>query len=140
MLTRFALLICAAAALGAATSAGAQSLKSLRAQDAEEAALSREVAYTNSVCGADMDASIDWPASSDWPEGDSLWSACDGALGAIEAVCRSGAGKSRLSELSSFVCAGDGSGPDLSGSVFRFGATPGGDGFSETSGYLEGAL
>jgi hypothetical protein len=140
MMTRLARLFCVVAAAAAATGAGAQSLKSLRAQDAEEAALSREVAYTNSVCGSDMDASIDWGASAGWPEEESLTTACDGALGALEAICRSGAGKARASSLSSFVCAGDGSGPSLSGSAFRYGATPGGDGFSETASYLDGEL
>lgn len=117
--------------------AAAQSLKALRAQEAEENDLAREVAYTNSVCGSGMDSSIDWRASQGWPDGESLASACDGALGALEAVCRSRAGKARLQSLTHFVCAGDGAGPSLSGSTFRFGASPGGGSFSEALGYLE---
>lgn len=130
---------CFLAALAAA-SAHAQSLKSLRAQDAEEAALARQVSYTNSVCGASMAASIDWRSAAGWPEGESLAAACDGALGALEAVCRSGAGKARAQSLASFVCAGDGSGPALKGRSFRYGASPGVNGFGETKSYLDGAL
>lgn len=120
-----------------AAHAQAQSLKSLRARDAEEQALSREVAYTNSVCGSGMRASIDWRSAADWPEDESLAAACDGALGALEAVCRSGRGVSRAGSLDEFVCAGDGSGPALRGSLFRYGAEPGVSGFSETRHYLE---
>lgn len=129
-----------AAAVSAANGAGAQSLKSLRAQDAEEAALGREVAYTNSVCGADMEANIDWRSASGWPDGASLADACGGALSALESFCRSGKGKARASSLSNFTCTGDGSGPSLSGGTFRYGASPGVDGFSETKSYLDGVL
>jgi hypothetical protein len=124
----------------ATASAQAQSLKSLRARDAEAAALSREIAYTNSVCDSDMDAAIDWNSAADWPEGGSLAAACDSALGALEAVCRSGKGKARAQSLSRFVCAGDGAGPALRGGSFRYGASPGVNGFSETMRYLDGAL
>lgn len=118
--------------------ADAQSLKTLRAQEAEEAALDREAAFTSSVCGTQINARIDWRSAADWPEGVSLAEACDGALGAVEAVCRADA--SRTSRISSFVCAGDGAGPDLSGATLRYGASPGGNGFSETRAYLESAL
>lgn len=128
----------AAMLAAAAPIARAQSLKALRAQEAEEAALSREVGYTSSVCGTSIDASIDWRSTSGWPEGESLASACDGALGAIEAWCRSGAGKARAQSISNFVCAGDGAGPYLRGSTFRYGASPGDNGFSDTASYLEG--
>lgn len=131
---------CLVAALLASASAQAQSLKSLRARDAEEAALSREIAYTNSVCDSGMDAAIDWKSSAGWPEGAGLAVACDSALGALEAVCRSGKGKARVQSLSRFVCAGDGAGPALHGGSFRYGASPGVNGFSETMRYLDGAL
>lgn len=129
---------CLVAALLASVSAQAQSLKSLRARDAEQDALSREIAYTNSVCDSDMDADIDWTSSADWPEGVGLAAACDSALGALEAVCRSGKGKARAKSLSRFVCAGDGAGPALRGGSFRYGASPGVNGFSETMQYLDG--
>lgn len=128
-----------AAALFAAGGANTQSLKSLRAQDAEDAALAREVAYTNSVCGANMDARIDWRSAADWPHGESLAEACGKALSALEAVCRGGK-NARAKSLSTFTCAGDGSGPSLSGRSFRYGASPGGGGYSETKSYLEGVL
>jgi hypothetical protein len=131
---------CLVAALLATASAQAQSLKSLRARDAEAAALSREIAYTNSVCDSDMDAAIDWSSSAGWPEGVGLAAACDNALGALEAVCRSGKGKARAQSLRSFVCAGDGSGPALRGASFRYGASPGVNGFGETKSYLSGAF
>jgi hypothetical protein len=121
-----------------ASSAGAQSLRSLRAQEADAAALAREAAYTSSVCGASISARIDWPSASSWPEGQSLAAACDGALGALETLCRNGRG--RGGRVSSFTCAGDGSGPTLSGASFRFGASPGGDSYSNALPYLESAL
>lgn len=133
-------LLAIAAALFAASGAGAQSLKSLRVQDAEDAALSREIAYTNSVCGADMDARIDWRSAANWPDGESLAEACGGALSALEAVCRAAKGKARASSLSTFTCAGDGSGPSLSGGSFRYGASPGGDSYSDTKSYLDSML
>ena len=127
------------AAAFAAPMAAAQSLKSLRAQEAEDAALAQEAAFTAQVCGSRLDAQIDWRASANWPDGQSLAAACDRALGALEAVCRSGT-KSRARSISSFVCAGDGAGPSLSGATLRYGAAPGADGFAETRAYLEGAL
>lgn len=135
---RFGLAVALSAALAAPASA-LQSLKSLRAQEAEERALEGEAAYTNSVCEANMGARIDWGSAAGWPEGESLVDACDGALGALEAACRAG-GKTRLQNLSTFVCAGDGSGPSLSGRTFRYGASPGQSGFDETRDYLDRAL
>jgi len=109
-------------------SAGAQSLRDLRAHDADDRALSREAAYTSKVCGRPIDASIDWRSAVDWPADESLADACDGALSAIETICR--AGKTEI--VSSFVCAGDGSGPSLSGSTLRYGASPGRNGYAST--------
>ncbi|MGE0408677.1 MAG: hypothetical protein AB7P23_05365 [Amphiplicatus sp.] len=134
----FIAIAAAAASLSAATFADAQSLKSLRVREAEEGALAREVAYTNSVCGSTMSSSIDW-RTANWPEGESIVAACDGALGALEAQCRSGA-KKNAALLTSFTCAGDSAGPSLSGGDFRYGATPGESGFSETQAFLAGAL
>jgi hypothetical protein len=136
MKKRLALAAFVLAALAAA-GAGAQSLRSLRAQESDAGALAREVAYTSSVCGSNISASIDWSASSAWPESQSLAGACDQALGALETLCRSGRGMGRVA---TFICAGDGSGPSLRGSTFRFGASPGGDGYSSALIYLEGAL
>lgn len=135
---KFAGEVAAVAMLFAGAGADAQSLKALRAQEAEESALAREVAFTSSVCGTQISAEIDWRSVADWPDGVSLVDACDGALGAVEAICRSDA--SRMRNLSRFVCAGDGGGPDLSGATLRYGASPRGDGFSETRAYLESAL
>ncbi|MEL6213315.1 MAG: hypothetical protein AAFQ96_06980 [Pseudomonadota bacterium] len=118
----------------------AQSLKSIRAQQAEESALNSEVAYTNSVCGTSISASIDWSSAGSWPADESLAAACDGALGAVEAVCRASGGKARAARLTRFVCKGDGSGADLSGGELRYGASPGGNGFSETKTLLDSAL
>jgi hypothetical protein len=140
MQRRVLALVLAAAALLCAAEANAESLKSLRARDAEEKALSREISYTNSVCGSRMTSRIDWKTASNWPEDASIAGACDNALGALEAVCRSDKGKARASSLSSFVCAGDGSGPSLGGASFRYGASPGVSGFAETKSYLDGAL
>ncbi|MCB2112066.1 MAG: hypothetical protein KDD85_00800 [Parvularculaceae bacterium] len=109
-------------------SAGAQSLRDLRARDAEERALSREAAYTSKICGRAIDASIDWRSAEQWPEKESLAEACDGALGAVETVCRAG----RTNIVSSFVCAGDGAGPSLSGTTLRYGASPGRNGYAAT--------
>ncbi|MEQ1930409.1 MAG: hypothetical protein ABL957_07730 [Parvularculaceae bacterium] len=124
--------------VAATAGASAQSLKSLRQQEADNAALEREAAYTSSVCGAPISARIDWSSASSWPESDSLAAACDGALGALETICRSD--RARAGKVSSFVCAGDGNGPSVSGGTFRYGASPGGDGYSSSLSYLEGAL
>ena len=133
-------LLSAFAILAAASGAGAQSLKSLRAQNAEEAARAHQIAYTNSVCGTHISSSIDWTSLRAWPENGNIVEACDGALGALEAMCRSGDGKKRVQKLSAFVCAGDGAGPSLSGSTLRYGASPSGDGFSQMMSYIQNAL
>lgn len=130
--------VCVLAAILAASGAVAQSLKSLRQQEADNAALAREAAFTRSVCRSSVDARIDWGSASSWPEGESLASACDGALGALETICRSD--RARGSKVSSFVCGGDGGGPSLSGGTFRYGASPGGDSYSDSLPFLEGAL
>lgn len=122
----------------ATAGASAQSLKSLRQQEADNAALEREAAYTSSVCGTPIGARIDWSSAASWPENDSLAAACDGALGALETVCRND--KARGGKVRTFVCAGDGGGPSLSGGTFRYGASPGGDGYSSALGYLESNL
>lgn len=122
-----------------AGAASAQSLKEARARESEEAALNREAAYTKSVCGTPLRVSIDWRSAADWPDGVSLAAACDGALGALEASCRSNAGKTQAQSIKSFVCAGDGAGPSLRGGVLRYGASPGENGFAETKALLDGA-
>ncbi len=124
---------------GVDAQAQSQSLKSIRAQEAEVAALAHEVEFTNSVCGGKMSARIDWKRSARWPDGASLAAACDVALGALEAACRSGA-KASASKLTTFVCSGDGSGPAIKGAVFSFGADPAGGGFAEVKQYLDSAL
>jgi hypothetical protein len=115
--------------------ASSQSLRDLRAQDADNAALAREASYTSEVCGRPISARIDWAASRNWPADESLAAACDGSLGAVEAVCRAG----RKNLVRSFVCAGDGTGPELSGGVLRYGASPDENGFEETRALLDGA-
>ncbi|WP_425410309.1 hypothetical protein [Hyphococcus sp.] len=114
--------------------AASQSLKESRAQNAEERALSREASFTQSVCGMDFDIVIDWRSAADWPDGASIADSCDGALGALEAVCRRG----DAPQITRFVCAGDGSGASLRGGTLRYGASPGDNGFSETMSALGG--
>ena len=118
----------------------AQSLKDIRAQQAEQKALENEVAFTNSICGGSISATINWSTVADWEDGESLAGACDDALGALEAICRGPGGKARGGKVSRFVCEGDGSGPSFSGSTLTFGAGPGVDGFAETKDYLDDAL
>lgn len=121
--------------------ASAQSpLKELRARQAEERQLASEVAYTANVCSARISSRIDWNRAGDWPADTSLADACDDALGAIEAICRSGDSDKVAKSISSFTCAGDGSGPSLGGGTLTFGARPGGNGFGQTRSYLEGRL
>lgn len=119
----------------ASSPVSSQSLRDLRAHEADDAALAREAAYTGEVCGRRISSRIDWASSRSWPEGESLAAACDGALGAVEATCRAG----RKSVVASFVCAGDGSGAELSGSTLRYGASPGSNGFAETKALLDAA-
>lgn len=128
-----AVVLAAGAALFAPLSASAQSLKEMRAQEAEEEALEREASFTQSVCDMSFDVVIDWRSAADWPDRASLVDSCDGALGALEAVCRRG----EAPRVSRFVCAGDGSGASFRGGVLRYGASPGDNGFSETLAALE---
>lgn len=118
----------------------AQSLKEIRSQNAEDSALDREVAYTESVCGTSISASIDWRSAAGWPDGVSIVAPCDGALGALEAICRTKDGKSRAQRISRFICAGDGTGASLRGGALRYGASPGDNGFSETKALLDSEL
>lgn len=114
-----------ACAIGAAA---AQSLRDLRAQDAEDRALDREASYTSEVCGRPIDAGIDWSSVRDWPPRESVAKSCDGALSAVETICRAG----RKNVVHRFVCAGDGSGASLSGKTLRYGASPGSNGYAST--------
>lgn len=111
-----------------------QSLRDMRAEEAQDAALAREAAYTSEVCGRTISASVDWPSARSWPGGTGVVEACDGALGAVETTCRAG----RKSLVASFVCAGDGTGPELSGGTLRYGASRGGNSFAETKAFLDG--
>ncbi len=120
--------------------ASAQSLKEIRARETNEQALEREAAYTRSVCGHSLTATIDWRSAADWPDGVSLAASCDGALGALEAICRNRAGKAKAQRVTRFVCAGDGGGASFRGGVLRYGASPGENGFSETKALLDSAL
>ena len=110
-----------------AGSASAQSLKSLRAQEAENTALAAEAEYTSEVCGVSVSASINWSRATKWPADQSLAEACDGALSAVEAACRKGSKPVRK-----FTCGGDGKGPSLNGTSLYYGASPGGDAYNET--------
>ena len=121
-----------------ATYVNAQSLKEMRARDAEERALQREAAFTARICGASLSASIDWSTFDDWPDGVSVTTACDGALAALEAVCREGRG--RGGAVSSFVCAGDGTGASFSGGEFTYGASPGESSFDDAKSVLDDEL
>lgn len=114
---------------------GAQSLREARAQQAEEQTLEREAAFTQTVCGSSFSVSIDWRSAADWPDGASIAAACDGALGALEAICRKG----QAPRVTRFVCAGDGSGASYRGGTLRYGASPGDNGFAETQAVLERA-
>lgn len=124
--------------IGAAASA--QSLKEIRARETNEQALEREAAYTRSVCGHSLTATIDWRSAANWPDDVSLAASCDGALGALEAICRNRAGKAKAQRVTRFVCAGDGGGASLRGGTLRYGASPGENGFSETKALLDSAL
>lgn len=117
--------------------AGAQSLKAARAKDAEFSRLSQEASYTNKMCDASFSARIDWAASRNWPPAISLAEACNGALGAIEAMCRSKEGKAQAGRIAVFTCAGDGRGPVFAGGEMRFGANPRGDSYASMTRFLE---
>lgn len=120
--------------------ASAQSLREIRAQEAQEGRLAQEAAYTSSLCRISLQTSIDWRSAANWPDDASLPGKCDGALGAIESFCKSDKGRRRVSRINAFVCAADGSGPSLNGGVLRYGADPDRNGFGETRRYLEGKL
>ncbi len=128
----------AAIVVPVAAASSLQPLKTIRAREVEERQLDREAGFTGKVCGTSIQTSIDWSSTTGWPENVSIAKACDGALGALEAICR--ADSSRGSKVNSFVCTGDGSGPSLSGGTLYYGATPGGNGFGATKSYLEGEL
>ena len=131
--------LCACVAVPMVSAAYAnQPLRTLRAREAAERELDQEAGFTGKVCGTSISTRIDWATAADWPENANIAKACDGALGALEAICRSD--RSRGSRITSFVCSGDGSGPDLSGSTLYYGATPGQSGFDETKSFLEGEL
>lgn len=135
------LAVLAMTGLGAsAMAADDQSLKELRARQAEEQRLQREASFTGNVCNTRISARINWGASSNWPSGRSLAAACDGALSAVEALCRDGKASQVRDKIKSFQCSGDGSGPSLSGSTLRYGASPGRNGFGATKSYLERRL
>jgi hypothetical protein len=129
-------LACASAVFAAAS---AQSLREIRAREADNEAFSSEVAYTRLLCENGLTGEIDWSSAADWPSDQSLAAACDGALGALEAMCRSDAGKARAQRITHFVCAGDGDGASLRGETLRYGASPGSGGFDDVMALLEGA-
>lgn len=131
----------AAAMLAASVGgAAAQSLKEARAREAAERALNREAMYTREICASDLRTRIDWGSATDWPENVSLVSACDGALGALEAICRKPDARPRAQRIADFVCAADGAGASLSGSTLRYGATPGVSGYRHTRAVLDKRL
>ncbi|HBS31598.1 MAG TPA: hypothetical protein DEA40_07620 [Parvularcula sp.] len=121
-------LLCLAGAAALSAAASAQSLKDLRTQERENRELARQAAYTGEVCGRTISAAIDWKSAADWPADESLAAVCDGALGAVETICRRG----RKDVVHRFVCAGDGAGAALSGKTLRYGARPGGNGYATT--------
>ena len=134
------LAICTMAlALTVSVSAHAQSLREAREREAEEAALNTEIAYTQTVCSSSISASIDRSSLSNWPADKSLVASCDGALGAIEAICRRD-GAAKVQSIKRFVCAGDSAGPSLRGGVLRYGAAPGKNSFNETDAFLTKTL
>ena len=120
--------------------ASAESLKERRAQAAEEASLQNEANYTANICGTAIRATILWSTTTTWPANQSIAKACDGALGAIEAMCRTGREADVQAKVKSFQCLGDGSGPSLKGGTMTYGATPGTNGFQQTRNYLERQL
>ena len=125
--------LAAFAALAATGGAAAQSLKDVRAREANAAALGEQAVYTRKICGNQLRAEIDWASAGDWQAG-LLISECDKALGALEAACR--AGDQQAKRVSKFICAGDGSGATLSNGSLRYGAARGADAFKETQDVL----
>lgn len=118
----------------------AESLKSMRERRLAEELLASEIGYTNAQCDTDVSASIAWNTAEDWNAPQALAEACDTALSALEAVCGEAGGKKRAARISTFTCRGDGSGPQLRGGEFAFGASKGGGGFGETKAYLDANL
>ncbi|MGV6801280.1 MAG: hypothetical protein ACWA5L_05095 [bacterium] len=117
------------------------SLADARLRQQEEASLREQIAFTNEVCGTSIRASINWRSVSNWPDnGKGIARVCDGALGAVESLCRSDKKSQIQSKIKSFQCLGDGSGPALSGSSLKYGGRPGGNGFSQTKAYLDRKL
>ncbi|MEM8935953.1 MAG: hypothetical protein AAGC77_06055 [Pseudomonadota bacterium] len=114
----------------------AQSLKESRARAEETQAIQDQAQYTAHVCGNNLRARIDWSSLDTWPDGLSISDACDGALSALEAMCR-GDGKDDAQSIAQFVCAGDGGGASLSAGTLRYGASPDGDAFSATKALLD---
>lgn len=114
-----ALLVAAGFLCAAPTAVTAQSLREMRAQEAQEEALQREAAFTEQLCGISLQASINWRSFSDWPEGANVARACDRGLSDIETRCRKGAAP----RVSRFVCTGDGSGANYSGATMTYGAS-----------------
>jgi len=133
MVMRFIVGFSVAAALALGGAADAQSLRDARARDANSAALADEAYYTRKVCGNEIRAEVDWASAGDWQEG-LLIAECDKALGALEAACR--AGDIRAQGVTRFICAGDGDGAELRGSLLRYGADRRANAFVETQSAL----
>ncbi|PQA88470.1 hypothetical protein [Hyphococcus luteus] len=98
----------------------AQSLKQIRAQQAEERMLEDQAGYTQQLCGIRFSVSIDWSSFDHWPEGAGVARACDRGLSEIETQCRNG----EAPRVTRFVCTGDGSGSYKSGGTVEYGASP----------------
>ncbi len=113
--------LAAAGALLCAASPGfaAQSLREMRAQESDEAALQREAAFTEQLCGLSFDVLIDWRSFSGWPQGADIAGACGRGLSDIETRCRKG----EAPRITRFVCTGDGSGAGYSGGTMTYGAS-----------------
>lgn len=114
-----ALLAGFALAFAAGSAVAAQSLKAIRAQQAEENMLEDQAGYTQQLCGIRFSVSIDWSSFDHWPQGADVAKACDRGLSEIETDCRNG----ETPRVSRFVCTGDGSGADYSGSTLTYGAS-----------------
>lgn len=117
--------VCAFAAGAMLAGAGsaalaAQSLKEIRAQQAEERMLEDQAGYTQQLCGIRFSVSIDWSSFDRWPEGADVARACDRGLSEIETQCRNG----EAPRISRFICTGDGSGAYMSGGTLEYGASP----------------
>lgn len=115
----FGALMAAGALLCVVAPADAQSLREMRAQETQEAALQREAAYTEQLCGVSFDVVIDWRSFSGWPDGADVARACDRGLSEIEKSCRKG----ETPRITRFVCTGDGSGAHHGGGTFSYGAS-----------------